>query len=196
MVNCHRAVSTIWWRSSSIFHRQPCKLAAALPPSLSRPALEIPAAEVPGAAGREGWKTATAGRTDRPEQKTQDTSTRRQRPQREAAINGWRRGEHARIHGRTPTQQAGIGSTKSGYGFAWSSADLGTETDTLSLSPSSLSTDTLLGCVGYTPSLTDTHTKSSSHRLEADIQRRDRTETPSDATVCSRTRTHTHGENG
>ena len=64
------------------FHRQPCKLASSSPP-----ALQIPVAEIPGVAGREGWKTATAGRVEKPEQrrereKTQtDTFAQRQRPQ-------------------------------------------------------------------------------------------------------------------
>lgn len=69
----HRAVPTVWGRSSFIFHRQPCKLAS--PPS--PPALEIPVAEVPGVAGREGWKTATAGRAEKPEQKREREGEKR-----------------------------------------------------------------------------------------------------------------------
>ncbi len=83
---------------------------------------------------------------------------------------------------------------ESGYGFVQSSADLGTETDTLPPS-----TDTHLECGAYTPSLSHTQTALKApaagwkpifkEGLDGDI-------TPSDATVCSHTHTYTDDDNG
>ena len=90
----------------------------------------------------------------------------------------------------------------SGYGFAWSSADLGTEADTLPPF-----TDTHLWCEGYTPSLPLSHTHTLTHTQEAQKapvagwrlifkEGLYRDNTPSDATVCSRTHTYADDDNG
>lgn len=114
MLTCRRAVATVWGRSSSIFHRQPCKLASSSPP-----ALEIPVAEVPGVAGREGWKAATAGRVEKHERERERSidihvhvEAETAKPRIVAAITAGKRagssGGSPQIH-RTPTQP-GIGS--------------------------------------------------------------------------------------
>lgn len=163
-------------------------------------------------AGREGWKTATAGRAEKPEQKrerergrqtqtntfTQEAETTT--PRIEAAITA---GKHAgssdgspRIL-RTPTQP-GIGSPSPDTVSPGSSSDLGTETVTqppLCLHSSGVCRIPL------------THTHTHSHRRHKKHQspggsrysRRDWTEIKHRAMrLCAPTHTHTHtgGDNG
>lgn len=128
-------------------------------------------------AGREGWKTASAERVDKPEQKRRregdkhiHTEAETTEPRIEAAITT---GNHAGSSGgsprirRTPTQP-GIGSTSPDTVFARSLSALETEAVILPPPPPPRSAYTHLGCAG---SLTHTGgTKSTSRRVGADIQ--------------------------
>lgn len=159
-------------------------------------------AEVPGEAGREGWKTATAEGVERPEQKTErdidthiHTEEETAKPRIEAAITA---GKHAgssggssQIH-RTPTQP-GIGSpspdtVSPGAPAIWGRKQThcppprtlisGAEDK---LPPSNKQKAQKAPAAGWKPIFKE--------GLDGD-------NTPSDATVCSRTHTYTDDDNG
>lgn len=160
-------------------------------------------------AGREGWKTATAGRAEKPEQKRERAREKRTHTHTHSHGGRDRKAPDRSSHygweacwelGRLASDPQDADTAldrkpeESGYCFAWSSADLRTETHT---APPPLRT-LIWVCRIYSHPHTHTGgTKSSSRRVEVDIQggtgRRD---TPSNAAVYSRTHTYTHRGNG